>query len=259
MNTAFDIASLDYDKVFTFSTIGKAQRRRVFKYLAPSFSDKKLSILELNCGTGEDAIKLSKMGHQVFATDSSQGMIQIAKTKQFEPNCQFKTFDITSLSKDVFETDFDLIFSNFGGFNCLKQNDIQTFFEASSSILSKNGRIVLVIMPKNTLWERIYFSLKGQFKKAKRRDTTTSLEVNVAGENVKTWYYNPTEIVSLASNFKLEKIKPIGLCIPPSYLESSIFGKKISIRILSFLEHCFSFSFFSKYADHYYIEFKKVS
>ena len=259
MNTAFDIASLDYDKVFTFSTIGKAQRRRVFKYLSPSLSNRTLSILELNCGTGEDAIKLAKMGHQVFATDSSQGMIQIAKTKQFDPNCQFETLDITTLSRDVFKTDFDLIFSNFGGFNCLKQKDIQTFFETSSSILSENGRIVLVVMPKNTLWEQIYFSLKGQFKKAKRRNTTASLEVNVAGENVETWYYNPKDIVSLASNFKLEKIKPIGLWIPPSYLESSIFGKKISIRILSFLEHCFSFSFFSKCADHYYIEFKKIS
>jgi cyclopropane fatty-acyl-phospholipid synthase-like methyltransferase len=259
MNTAFDIASLDYDKVFTFSTIGKAQRRRVFKYLSTNLFDRKTSILELNCGTGDDAIRLSKMGHQVFATDSSQGMIQIAKTKQFEPNCHFETLDITTLSEDVFETDFDLIFSNFGGFNCLKQKDIQTFFETSSSILSENGRIVLVIMPKNTLWEQIYFSLKGQFKKAKRRNTTASLDVNVAGENVKTWYYNPNDIVSLASNFKLEKIKPIGLWIPPSYLESSIFGKKISIRFLSFLEQCFSFSFFSKYADHYYIEFKKVS
>ena len=259
MNTAFDIASLDYDTIFTFSNIGKAQRRRVFKHLNTSLSDSKLSILELNCGTGEDAIELSKMGHQVLATDISEGMIQIAKTKQFKPNCQFETLDITALSKDAFETDFDLIFSNFGGFNCLKQKDIQTFFETSASMLSKTGRIVLVIMPKNTLWERIYITLKGQFKKAKRRNTTESFEVNVAGKNVRTWYYNPKDIVSLASNFKLEQIKPIGLWIPPSYLESSIFGKKISIRILSFLDHCFSFSFLSKYADHYYIEFKKAS
>ena len=259
MNTAFDIASLDYDTEFTFSNIGKAQRCSVFKQLKSSLSNSKSSILELNCGTGEDAIQLAKMGHQVLATDISEGMIQVAKSKQHGDNCEFRKLDITALFKASFNTQFDVIFSNFGGFNCLRLKDIQRFFETTSSILAKNGRIVLVIMPKNTLWERIYFSLKGQFKKAKRRNTTVSLEVNVAGENVKTWYYNPNDIVSLASNFKLEKIKPIGLWIPPSYLESSIFGKKISIRILSFLERCFSFSFFSKYADHYYIEFKKVS
>ncbi len=259
MNTAFDIASLDYDRVFTFSNIGKAQRRLVFKHLNARFLDTKLSILELNCGTGEDAIRLAKMGHQVLATDISEGMIQVAKTKQYDRNCQFRTLDITSLSKASFTNQFDVIFSNFGGFNCLSQKDIQTFFETASSILVKNGRIILVIMPKNTLWERIYFSMKGQFKNAKRRNTTDSVSVNVEGKNVNTWYYNPNDIIPLASNFSLEKIKPIGIWIPPSYLQTSLLGKKVSLRILSFLENCFSFTFFSKYADHYFIEFKKTS
>ena len=259
MNTAFDIASLDYDRVFTFSNIGKAQRQRVFKHLTISLSDTKSSILELNCGTGEDAIRLAKMGHQVLATDISEGMIQIAKTKQYDRNCQFRTLDITALSKESFTHKFDVIFSNFGGFNCLDQKNIKTFFETTASILAKNGRIILVMMPKNTLWERIYFSLKGQFKNAKRRNTTDSIRVNVEGENVNTWYYNPIDIIPLASKFTLVKIKPIGLWIPPSYMETSILGKKISVRILSFLENCFSFTFFSKYADHYYIEFKKIS
>ena len=256
MNTAFDIASVNYDNDFTFSNIGKAQRNRVFKYLNPLLSKEKLSILELNCGTGEDAIKLSKMGHRVLATDISEGMIQTAKKKQQHRNCQFKVLDITAISKSNFDSKFDLIFSNFGGFNCLSQKEIQQFFNKATSLLNKNGRIILVIMPKNTLWERIYFSLKRQFKKAKRRNTSTSIAVNVEGKSVQTWYYNPIDISALASTYSTQNIKPIGLWIPPSYLEKSILGRKTSIKILSFLENIFAFSFLSKYADHFLIELK---
>ena len=57
MPNDFDIPSKNYDSVFTFSEIGKAQRQRVYhfasKYINPATP---LDILELNCGTGEDAI-----------------------------------------------------------------------------------------------------------------------------------------------------------------------------------------------------------
>jgi len=54
MPNDFDIAAMHYDENFTFSNIGKAQRQRVFDYLKPFLnSSKTLSILELNCGTGE--------------------------------------------------------------------------------------------------------------------------------------------------------------------------------------------------------------
>jgi ubiquinone/menaquinone biosynthesis C-methylase UbiE len=79
----FDIASINYDNTFTFSNIGKAQRNRVFKYLNPLIKKrKKLSILELNCGTGTDAITFGNLGHNVIATDISQEMINTAALKK---------------------------------------------------------------------------------------------------------------------------------------------------------------------------------
>ena len=44
-------------------------RKHLMKYLSPA-SD----ILELNAGTGEDAIFLARQGHRVHATDISSGM-----------------------------------------------------------------------------------------------------------------------------------------------------------------------------------------
>ncbi|NNJ54292.1 MAG: class I SAM-dependent methyltransferase, partial [Ignavibacteriaceae bacterium] len=72
MNSAFDSVAENYDATFTQTKIGKAQREIVWGYLESVLIDKdNLKILELNCGTGEDAVWFSKKGHTVLATDVS--------------------------------------------------------------------------------------------------------------------------------------------------------------------------------------------
>ena len=41
-------------------------------------------ILELGCGTGEDALRLARRGLEVVAVDASPGMIQVARQKAQE-------------------------------------------------------------------------------------------------------------------------------------------------------------------------------
>ena len=257
----FDIASAQYDTSFTFSKIGKAQRQMVFKYLNPIINrNKKLSILELNCGTGEDAIQFARLGHHVLATDISEGMINVANAKSHSKNLTFKIQDINTLNQTHFNEKFDFIFSNFGGFNCLSKEQIGNFFKTASTLLSVNGKIVLVIMPKHCLWERLYFTLKGNKKKAKRRNTIKSIPVNVEGVNVNTWYHNPEDIVSLEeTNFSVNRINPIGLAIPPSYLENSFVANKLLMSFYKGIDHLVTSSYWSKYADHFLIELTKTS
>lgn len=258
MQHDFDIASITYDITFTNTSIGKAQRKQVYNQLKEILAtEKQLSILELNCGTGEDANYFHTNNHKVTATDISLGMITEAKKKYEDIN--FKQLDINKLHQNEFFEKFDFIFSNFGGFNCLSKHQIITFFDSVNKKIAKNGIISLVIMPKKTFWEKIYFSLKGDFSKGKRRNTTTSVAANVDGVDVNTWYFNPDEISKIATNFIVKKIKPIGLFVPPSYLQSSFLGKKTMVHFLSFLDSLFAFSFLAKYADHYYIELQKKS
>lgn len=256
MQNDFDIASLSYDSVFTNTSIGQAQRKQVYKQLDKVVKkDKKLHILELNCGTGEDANYLHKLGHTIFATDISEGMIKQAKKKYTKIN--FNQLDISKIKNEKLPQKLDLIFSNFGGFNCLSKKELAVFFTSISKKIVENGKIILIIMPKNTLWERIYFSFKRDFKKAFRRNTSNAIKANVEGVAVKTWYFNPDEILEMATNFSVKKIKPIGLFVPPSYLQNSILGSNTVITFLNVLDGIFQFSFLAKYADHYYIELQK--
>ncbi|MDO6596406.1 class I SAM-dependent methyltransferase [Oceanihabitans sp. 2_MG-2023] len=256
MKADFDIAANKYDDIFTFSNIGKAQRNLVFKNVDPYLhSEKNLSILEINCGTGEDAIQFAKLDHEVHATDISEGMINVAKAKTKLKNITFTVQDINTITEQTFTKKFDIIFSNFGGLNCLSKIQLEDFFNTANTLLNPNGKLILVLMPKQCIWEQIYFSLKGDFKKAKRRNTDKSVDANVDGIFVKTWYYNPKDILSLTSTlFKKEKIKPIGITIPPSYLENSILAKNPLLSIFKSIDSVITGEFWAKYADHFYIE-----
>src|SRR5687767_9229772 len=81
-NIPFDAIAHNYDDLFSKSLIGYHQRQITRRYLQKFLSGKPpLKILEINCGTGEDAIWLASLGHQVIATDQSERMISIAREK----------------------------------------------------------------------------------------------------------------------------------------------------------------------------------
>lgn len=257
MEASFDKTAPHYDATFTNSEIGKMQRGFVYKQLTKQL-DTVQNILEINCGTGEDAIWLAKQNFKITATDISPKMIEVSKTKGNFDNLNFVTTDIKTITSSFVGQKFDLIFSNFGGLNCLSQSEMEQFFKDGKEILSEKGKMVLVIMPKLTLWEQFYFLAKAQFSSVFRRKKEFAL-ADVNGEKVATYYYNPKDIVNLAVNdFELVAQKPIGFFVPPSYLEPFFSNKKGILRFLNSLENGISnWSFLSKYADHYIIILKK--
>lgn len=259
MNASFDKAANNYDTTFTNSVIGKAQRNLVYQHFSEFLQQKQpKTILEINCGTGEDAIWLAQLHFQVTATDISEKMIAVAKSKNQFDNLNFEVLDCTEVAQKYATNSFDLVFSNFGGLNCLSPNELKLFFENASQVLTSKGELVLVIMPKNTLWEQLYFIGKGKFSEAFRRKKEFAT-ADVDGEKVTTYYYNPSDIERLASpNFNRKTKFPIGFFIPPSYLEPFFKSKPRFLSFLNYLEKRIStFSFLSKYADHYIIHLQK--
>lgn len=259
MKADFDKAAPNYDANFTHSVIGTLQRNLVYHQLSKILNeDNPKNILEINCGTGEDAIWLARQNFEVTATDISEAMIAVAKSKTTLENLVFKVADCSTIDKDFASEKFDFIFSNFGGLNCLSSSELTLFFKNSSEMLNQKGQLVLVIMPKNTLWEQFYFLLKRDFKKAFRRKKEAAI-ANVEGENVVTYYYNPKDIVNLAkANFEIKALKPIGFLVPPSYLEPFFKKKPKLISFLNAVEQSLkNQSWLSKYADHYLIVLHK--
>ncbi len=255
---AFDTYSQTYDVHFTNSRIGIAQRNSVYKGLLKHLNLKSKRVLEINCGTGEDAAWLAKLGNEVLATDISIGMIDVAKNKLKNTDVKLKQLDSKNIGT-LFPNRFDLIFSNFGGINCLSNYDLIEFENACKTLQLKSNQLAFVIMGTQCIWERLFFKYKKEFQKSNRRKGREGIDTLINGFNFKTYYFSPSFINNLfKDDYKKIALKPIGLFVPPSYLESYFVNKKKLFRFLILLDEFFCrFSCFSNYADHYLIVLEK--
>lgn len=222
---AFDHVAEEYDRQFTHTLIGQAQRNQVWSHVDEWCPvEHKLNVLELNCGTGEDAIRFASKGHAVVATDQSEKMLEVVKLKAAKAKVELTTqvFDLTELAQ-MPKGRFDVVFSNFGGLNCLSAEQLRALSSSLSSQIQAQGLLMAVVMPKHCKSERNYFLKRGQIRKAFRRNTNQALEVHVDGKMIKTWYYNVEDVhACFEEHFTLKAAFPIGHAVPPSYLESKM-------------------------------------
>lgn len=253
---AFDAEAERYDTVFSHSAIGQLQRSRVRYFIEKIFSHAEVNnILELNCGTGEDVLWLAAGDRNVLSTDISEKMVSITKKKTAcLPNADIMQLPFTYLENKLSGRQFDLIFSNFGGLNCANENELRELGKQLYGLTEANAVVAFVVMSTNCWWENVYFFFKGI---KRRRQAKTIAELN--GTAFPVWYYSPKQLEAIFNPY-FEKMyqKPVGLFIPPSYLNGFFLRKRSLLRILSVLENVFgSFNFLANNADHYLLVFKK--
>jgi ubiquinone/menaquinone biosynthesis C-methylase UbiE len=254
----FDNYATAYDSHFTGSLSGKAQRALVHDFVN-GIADEKKSVLEVNAGTGEDALHLSDGFAKWLCSDVSEPMVNICRSKlSSDPKCNVIRSCIQEIEKNVSEK-FDLVFSNFGGLNCIDQNGMKTFAKSCSNMLNTQGELVLVIMGRKCLWEQFYFKLKKNSKAAKRRMSREAVQVKIEGALCNTWYYSPPEMEELlAEYFSVKALRPIGFFIPPSYLNPFFQRHPFLFSILKKMENLVTrISWLSDYSDHFLIHLQK--
>lgn len=241
MKTApFDAIAADYDQSFTETITGRLQRQVVHQCLLPILSNKG-KVLEINCGTGEDALWMAQQGCQVVATDISGAMVQVAAQKVADAGLsaqiQVRIADASDLRNSGISGKFDLIFSNFGGLNCLSPAQIRTFSATAKELLAPNGRLVLVVMGRFCWWETLYFLIKGNFSAAFRRRSQNAIPARLDGQTtVDTWYYSPQELAELMPKFRVIRTEAVGFWLPPSYLDPFFSRFPRVLRLLNWLE-----------------------
>jgi len=220
-SNAFGKQSVVFDKIYDNNTIVHYKRERVRVQLSKYLVTDSL-ILELNSGTGEDAIWLAQQGHRVHATDISTGMQEILKQKvkasSFDNKITSELCSFTSLEKLQQKGPYDMIFSNFAGLNCT--NELDEVLNSFSSLLKPRGIITLVILPKFCLWEFLLL-FKGKIKTAFRRFSgDKGTRARVEGIYFNCWYYNPSYLIkNMQNEFDLLAVEGLCTIVPPSYIE----------------------------------------
>lgn len=263
--TSFDSIASIYDEQFTDIHTGFLQRQLVYAYLEELLiKDRPKRVLELNCGTGADAIWLAQKGCDVLATDISPMMIETAKKKaeaiDSGNSLGFKTIAIENIDQLSNQAPFDLIFSNFGGLNCVSPDNMQRLVPELTKLLTPKGRLVFVIMSRFCPWESFYFLAKRNWTQAWRRQRKKPVDAPLGdGITIPTWYYSPKMMAKmLDASFQLAQQRPIGFFIPPSYLDPAFEQRPKTLSLLWAMEKfCSKIEWIAPAADHFLIELKK--
>jgi SAM-dependent methyltransferase len=164
-------------------------------------------ILELNAGTGLDAVALVERGYRVHATDIAPGMVAQMEHKRaqmehkraemerkqavLELNGRFtpQLCSFTELDK-VEAGPFDAVFSNFGGLNCVA--DLTAVTHHLPQLLKPGGVLIWVIMPPVCPWELAL--LPKDWRVATRRLRRVGVVANVEGVPFQTFYFTPGQV-----------------------------------------------------------------
>jgi ubiquinone/menaquinone biosynthesis C-methylase UbiE len=236
----FDSIALDYDRVFTFSAIGKAQRSQVLRQIKRCFA-RGSHVLELNCGTGEDALTLGRVGVRVSAYDASPEMIRIANLKlNSEPVASKVQFSVLR-NEQLFQLEgiFDGAFSNFAGLNCTL--DWNCIANELARLVKPGGHFLLCIMGRTCLWEMVHSILRGRFSKAFRRTRRGPSIARIDGSSIKIIYPSVNDArILFSSGFQLNGWRGVGVFVPPSFCEPYILGNKRVLRLLAYLDSRFA-------------------
>ena len=180
-------------------------------------------VLELGCGTGEDAVWLARQGVEVWATDSSPAMIEVARAKAQAVGLDYLVhcgvLDMAALGPDSMPRDaaFDGALSSFGAVNCLPS--LRPLVQTLANWIRPGGYLALVAMGPYCPWEAIWHLGHGESGTAFRRLRAGATANLGANARAAVWYPSPRCLrAELKPFFRHRRTVGVGVFLPPTYL-----------------------------------------
>lgn len=181
-------------------------------------------ILEMNAGTGLDAVALAQRGYHVCASDISPGMLARARQKVerlgLQEQVEVWERSFTDLA-GVEGKPFDAVFSNLGGLNCIP--DLRPVIAQLPHILRPAGTVTWVLMPPVCLWELAEI-FRGNFRLAFRRLSGWTRS-HLEGLYFNVYYFPPRRVTAwFGRGFARLDLEGLSVLTPTA--ESKAFAKR---------------------------------
>ncbi|HEX9732106.1 MAG TPA: class I SAM-dependent methyltransferase [Thermoanaerobaculia bacterium] len=213
----FDALAAGYDDAFTAGVLGTRMRAAVRRRLDACFTGGQ-HLVELGCGTGEDAVYLAGRGLEVTAIDRSAAMVDAAREKVARAGLADRVH-LRHQSIEAWTADpggpFDGALSNFGVLNCV--DDLAPVARALAASVRSGGRAVLVVMGPLVPWEWLWFLARGRPRDAFRRRRRGG----VAWRGQQVRYPSPRTVRrTFRPAFRARRTSAVGALLPPTYAES---------------------------------------
>jgi SAM-dependent methyltransferase len=218
---AFDAIAYRYDDLFSAAAnpLIAMMRARVMRAVDRHFPEP-ATLLEIGCGTGEDALALLERGHSVVACDPAPSMIATARGKVAAARGPGAPIEFVHGTVEAIADGWssrgravDGVFSNFAPLNCeLSLAPLRLLLERS---LRSGGRFIAVVLPQICPLEVALFLARAEPRAALRRfrrDATADVE----GQRFAMKYYGATDFDrALGGGFQRVETRSLGLFLPP--------------------------------------------
>jgi ubiquinone/menaquinone biosynthesis C-methylase UbiE len=202
----FDCVAAAYSNLWSDTLVGRLQRRAFWRFALPLFHSGD-TVLDLGCGTGDDALHFTRAGINVVGIDASPEMVRIARERGVDGRlCRIEDLDCLG-------TKFDGAISDFGALNCVP--NLAPVCAALARLIQPGGSLAVCVMGRVCAWETVWYLLRGDPRKAMRRwrgVSTSSLSSKVYYPTVKSMAR------AFAPEFRLEQTAGIGIFVPPSFV-----------------------------------------
>lgn len=225
---AFDTVAADYDTAYgpEGNAVMAWLRRESLALLQDTFPPGS-RLLEIGCGTGEEALHLARTGRTVLATDVSPAMAARTDAKARAAGLAGR---VTALALPAGRLDailpqepFDGAYASFGGLNC--EPDLAGLAQALARLLKPGAAFVCSVMARWCPFEIAWFLLHGRPRTAFRRLRRGWQPAPVAGlggvqVTVSTRYLSVGDVArAFAPAFAVERMLALPLLLPPPYLD----------------------------------------
>lgn len=227
--TAFDAVAADYDAVYgDDGNVAMAWMRRENLAYLKSLYPPGSRLLEVGCGTGEEAVALARAGCTVLASDVSPAMARLTMAKAARAGVADRVRALAlpagSLAALRPSTPFDGVYTSFGALNC--EPDLTAFGRALADLVRPGGVVVCGVMGPVYLFEILWYLARGRLRQALRRLRGGWRPAPVAGRDgremqVATRYLGLRQMGrALGAAFTVESVRALPLLMPPPYAAS---------------------------------------
>ncbi len=236
---AFDRIAHCMDEVVVRNPINAWMRRVNFAELRATFPPGS-RLLELGCGTGEDAVGMAKRGCEVFAVDISPLMVAKAIAKAASAGladrvvvARGRIADLNDVLQASPWRTFDGAYANF---SLTYEAPLRATSEVLYRVLAPGSFFVCTLPNRVVLSEVLIYGPQLRFRNLLWR-LQDHPSIDVHGVRLEFRAYSPRQVEdAMRATFELQDLVGIPVFLPPVYLHSAYNRLRPSGRLLNRLD-----------------------